>query len=89
MNREHRVQKYLFLLTICILTIGLLLTGCGGGAVVTEEEEVMVQEEGEEEVISGTSAVEEIPSEAIVGENVVNKALLIEGKVTLSSGEPA
>jgi len=39
MNRQHRIHKYLFLLTICILVASLLLPGCGGGAVVEEEEE--------------------------------------------------
>jgi hypothetical protein len=38
-KKQHRVHKYLFLLTICILVVSLLLPGCGGGPVVEEEEE--------------------------------------------------
>ena len=39
MNKRHRVHKYFFLFTICILILSLLLPGCDGGAVVGEEEE--------------------------------------------------
>jgi len=59
MKKQHRVQKCLFLLTVCILVVSLLLPGCGGGAVIEEEvvtqEEEEVAEEEEEVVTQETS----------------------------------
>ena len=37
MKKRHRFNKYLFLLTVCILVVSLLLPGCGGGGVVTNK----------------------------------------------------
>lgn len=86
MHKWHRVHKYSLLLTICILVISLLLPSCGGEAVEEGEEE---EGEEEEEALAPTSPIEEIPSEAIIGENIITKTPLIEGTVILSSGQPA
>jgi len=58
-KKRHRVHKYFFILTICVLVISLLLPGCGGGAVVEEEEEVTTGEEEEEEEEEVTTGEEE------------------------------
>lgn len=53
MNKQFRVHKYLFLLTVSILVFSLWLPGCGGDGgdreeteTVTQEEEVTEEEEG-------------------------------------------
>ena len=47
MNKHLQFHKYLYPLTIFILLVSLLLSGCGGGVLVDEGREVVTQEEEE------------------------------------------
>jgi len=85
MRNQNRIPKYIFTPAICILIVSLLLLGCNSNGV----EEKAVTTEKQKEVETSTATSSRIPSEAIVGENIVVKTPIVEGIVSFRSGEPA
>lgn len=82
MIKYLRCHKYFLLLTIFILSVSLLLYGCGGRSVVEQEEEELTEEEKEEEhtvvtLKEDTEDNETSPLIVKIGDEAINEQVTI------------
>ena len=85
MNKGYRVNKYLFLLTVCVLVNSLSLLGCGDGG-REEDEAALTTGEEKEALVTENEIVEEAATETPERHRVDQAPVLVPYQGPLGPG---